>query len=156
MRGIYYAYAIRLVTLPGVLQGFLMLGAMIALTNFVSLGNVINNITQIQVSHLGIFTYNAVRTTEVWTLLLIGLFIFAMLVLVLAANLPLVFIGWEGVGLTSYLLIGFWFADPQKAACGKKAFVVNRIGDFGFLLAMFLIVGTFGSLNPPWPPPLTV
>ena len=79
MRGIYYAYAIRLVTLPGVLQGFLMLGAMIALTNFVSLGNVINNITQIQVSHLGIFTYNAVRTTEVWTLLLIGLFIFAML-----------------------------------------------------------------------------
>ena len=79
MRGIYYAYAIRLVTLPGVLQGFLMLGAMIALTNFVSLGNVINNITQIQVSHLGVFTYNAVRTTEVWTLLLIGLFIFAML-----------------------------------------------------------------------------
>jgi hypothetical protein len=79
MRGIYYAYAIRLVTLPGVLQGFLMLGAMIALTNFVSLGNVLNNISQIQVGQLGTFTYNAVRTTEVWTLLLIGLFVFAML-----------------------------------------------------------------------------
>lgn len=79
MRGIYYAYALRLATLPGVWQGFLMLGAMIALTNFVSLGNVINNITQIQVSQLGTFTYNAVRTTEVWTLLLIGLLIFGML-----------------------------------------------------------------------------
>ena len=79
MRGIYYAYAIRLVTLPGVWQGFLMLATMIALTNFVSLGNVINNLVQIEMTHIGTFAYNAVRTTEVWTLLLIGLFVFGML-----------------------------------------------------------------------------
>ena len=79
MRGIYYAYALRLATLPGVWQGFLMLGAMIALTNFVSLGNVINNLSQIQMTQIGTFTYNAVRTTEVWTLLLMGLFVFGIL-----------------------------------------------------------------------------
>ncbi len=79
MRGIYYAYAIRLATLPGVWQGFVMLGVLIALTRFVSIGNVIQNISNIEVTQLGTFVYNAVRTTEVWTLLLIGLFVFLSL-----------------------------------------------------------------------------
>src|SRR5574341_2243001 len=57
------------------------------------------------------------------------------------------FVGWEGVGLASYLLIGFWFQKDSASAAGKKAFIVNRIGDFGFLIALFLLIGTFGSLN---------
>ncbi|MBI2500572.1 MAG: NADH-quinone oxidoreductase subunit L [Deltaproteobacteria bacterium] len=69
----------------------------------------------------------------------LNLFLFSMLVLVLAGNLPLMFVGWEGVGLCSYLLIGFWFEDPAKAYAGKKAFIVNRIGDLGFLLGMFVL-----------------
>ena len=72
----------------------------------------------------------------------LNLFMFSMLLLVLGDSLPVLFIGWEGVGLCSYLLIGYWFEDPAKAWAGKKAFVVNRIGDFGVLLAMFLIVWT--------------
>ncbi len=68
-----------------------------------------------------------------------NLFIFAMMTLVLGENLLVLFVGWEGVGLCSYLLISFWFNDEANAAAGKKAFVVNRIGDFGFLLGMFLI-----------------
>ncbi len=75
----------------------------------------------------------------------LNLFLFAMLVLVLGASLPLMFVGWEGVGICSYLLIGFWFDDPAKAAAGMKAFVVNRIGDIGFLLAMFLIYAHLSS-----------
>jgi NADH-quinone oxidoreductase subunit L len=70
----------------------------------------------------------------------LNLFLAAMLILVLADNLLLMFVGWEGVGLCSYLLIGFWFEDPQKAYAGKKAFIVNRIGDFGFLIGIFLLV----------------
>ena len=66
----------------------------------------------------------------------LNLFLFFMLLLVLGRSLLVLFVGWEGVGLASYLLIGFWFEDPEKAAAGKKAFIVNRIGDFGFLLAM--------------------
>ncbi|MEO8634473.1 MAG: NADH-quinone oxidoreductase subunit L [Gemmatimonadales bacterium] len=77
----------------------------------------------------------------------LNLFIAFMLVLVLGASFPLMFIGWEGVGLCSYLLIGFWFTETANADAGKKAFIVNRIGDFGFLIAMFLIWGAFGSLN---------
>jgi NADH-quinone oxidoreductase subunit L len=76
----------------------------------------------------------------------LNLFLFFMLLLVLGGNLVLAFVGWEGVGLASYLLIGFWFQDPAKTAAGLKAFVVNRVGDTGFLLAMFLAwhyVGTF-------------
>ena len=69
----------------------------------------------------------------------LNLFIAFMLVLVLGANFPVLFVGWEGVGLCSYLLIGFWFTDRQKAAAGLKAFLVNRVGDAGFLVAMFLI-----------------
>jgi NADH-quinone oxidoreductase subunit L len=72
----------------------------------------------------------------------LNLFLFSMLLLVLAGNLPLLFVGWEGVGLCSYLLIGFWFGDREKAYAGQKAFVVNRIGDLGFLLGMFLIFAT--------------
>ena len=69
----------------------------------------------------------------------LNLFVFFMLVLVLGASYPLMFIGWEGVGLCSYLLIGFWFSEKANADAGKKAFIVNRIGDFGFLIAMFLM-----------------
>ncbi len=75
----------------------------------------------------------------------LNLFTTAMLILVLADNLPLLFVGWEGVGLCSYLLIGFWYEKPENAAAGKKAFLVNRIGDAGFLLGLFLIVTTLGA-----------
>ena len=77
----------------------------------------------------------------------LNLFMFFMLTLILANNYLLMFIGWEGVGLASYLLIGFWFTKDSAASAGKKAFIVNRIGDFGFLIALFLIIQHFGSLN---------
>ena len=77
----------------------------------------------------------------------LNLFMFFMLTLVLAKNYLLMFIGWEGVGLASYLLIGFWFTRDSAAAAGKKAFIVNRIGDFGFLIALFLMIQHFGSLD---------
>ena len=77
----------------------------------------------------------------------LNLFMFFMLVLVLSANFLLLFVGWEGVGLASYLLIGFYFQKTSAANAGRKAFVVNRIGDFGFLLAMFLMIAHFGSLD---------
>src|SRR5579872_2068246 len=77
----------------------------------------------------------------------LNLFMFFMLTLVLANNYLLMFVGWEGVGLASYLLIGFFFLKDSAADAGKKAFIVNRIGDFGFLLGMFLLIKAFGSLN---------
>jgi len=77
----------------------------------------------------------------------LNLFMFFMLTLILANNYLQMFIGWEGVGLASYLLIGFWFTKDSAASAGKKAFIVNRIGDFGFLIALFLIIQHFGSLN---------
>src|SRR6476646_1202435 len=77
----------------------------------------------------------------------LNLFMFFMLTLVLAGNYLQMFIGWEGVGLSSYLLIGFWFTKDSAASAGKKAFIVNRIGDFGFLIALFLLIKHFGSLN---------
>ncbi|MFA4904133.1 MAG: NADH-quinone oxidoreductase subunit L [Desulfobaccales bacterium] len=77
----------------------------------------------------------------------LNLFVFAMLTLVSANNFLLMFVGWEGVGLCSYLLIGFWYEKKSASDAGKKAFVVNRIGDFGFLLGVFLIFWTFGSLD---------
>ena len=77
----------------------------------------------------------------------LNLFLFFMLLLVLGRSLLVVFVGWEGVGLASYLLIGFWFDDPAKAAAGKKAFITNRIGDAGFLLGMFLLWGACGTLD---------
>src|SRR5438067_8713614 len=77
----------------------------------------------------------------------LNLFMFFMLTLVLASNYLLMFIGWEGVGLASYLLIGFWFTKDSAASAGKKAFIVNRIGDFGFLIALFLMIKHFGTLN---------
>jgi len=76
-----------------------------------------------------------------------NLFLFFMLTLVLAQNFLLMFVGWEGVGLASYLLIGFYYTRDSAANAGKKAFIVNRIGDFGFLLAMFLLVEHFGTLS---------
>ncbi|MBL7666306.1 MAG: NADH-quinone oxidoreductase subunit L, partial [Bacteriovoracaceae bacterium] len=77
----------------------------------------------------------------------LNLFCFNMLLLVLGNNLPLLFFGWEGVGLCSYLLIGFWYTDTEKANAGKKAFIVNRIGDLGFLIGMFLLFKELGTLN---------
>ncbi|MFN1834396.1 NADH-quinone oxidoreductase subunit L [Balneola sp. MJW-20] len=77
----------------------------------------------------------------------LNLFIFAMLNLVLGNNLLLLFLGWEGVGVCSYLLIGFWYTDMAKSDAAKKAFIYNRIGDFAFLIAMFMIFQTVGSLN---------
>lgn len=77
----------------------------------------------------------------------LNLFTASMLILILGASLPILFIGWEGVGLCSYLLIGFWYEDVEKAKAGKKAFIVNRIGDLGFLLGMFLIFSTFRTLD---------
>jgi NADH-quinone oxidoreductase subunit L len=77
----------------------------------------------------------------------LNLFVVFMLVLVLGSSFPVMFIGWEGVGLCSYLLIGFWFSDKANADAGKKAFIMNRIGDFGFLVAMFLVWRAFGTLD---------
>jgi NADH-quinone oxidoreductase subunit L len=77
----------------------------------------------------------------------LNLFMFFMLTLVLASNYLVMFIGWEGVGLASYLLIGFWFTKDSAASAGKKAFIVNRIGDFGFLIALFLIIQNYHSLD---------
>jgi NADH-quinone oxidoreductase subunit L len=77
----------------------------------------------------------------------LNLFMFFMLTLVLAKNYLMMFIGWEGVGLASYLLVGFWFTKDSAASAGKKAFIVNRIGDFGFLIALFLLIKHFGTLD---------
>ncbi len=77
----------------------------------------------------------------------LNLFVAFMLVLVLGSSYPVLFVGWEGVGLCSYLLIGFWFTDQANVEAGKKAFIVNRIGDFGFLAAMFLIWTTVQKLD---------
>ncbi|HSE39364.1 MAG TPA: NADH-quinone oxidoreductase subunit L, partial [Acidobacteriota bacterium] len=77
----------------------------------------------------------------------LNLFIFSMLILVLANNYLLLFVGWELVGLSSYLLIGFWFEKKSAADAGKKAFIVNRIGDFGFLIGIFTLFTLFGSLH---------
>ena len=76
-----------------------------------------------------------------------NLFVFSMLLLVMGANYPVMFIGWEGVGLCSYLLIGFWFKNHDYNNAAKKAFIMNRIGDLGFLMGMFLIYTTFSTLN---------
>jgi len=77
----------------------------------------------------------------------LNLFVFSMLVLVLGDSLPILFVGWEGVGLCSYLLIGFWFSDNANASAGKKAFITNRIGDFGLLIAMGLLAYYTGALD---------
>ncbi len=79
----------------------------------------------------------------------LNLFVAMMLILVLGDSLPLIFVGWEGVGLCSYLLIGFWYDDTEKSIAGMKAFVVNRVGDFGFLIGMFTLFALFGTLNIP-------
>ena len=77
----------------------------------------------------------------------LNLFVAFMLILVLGSSLPVLFVGWEGVGLCSYLLIGFWYLDKANADAGKKAFIVNRIGDFGVMIAMFFIFWIIGSLE---------
>lgn len=77
----------------------------------------------------------------------LNLFMASMLILVLGSSLPVMFVGWEGVGLCSYLLIGFWYENGDYAAAGRKAFVVNRIGDFGVLIGMFILVGVAGSFE---------
>ncbi len=77
----------------------------------------------------------------------LNLFVFSMLILVLGGNYVIMFIGWEGVGLCSYLLIGFWFKDHANNNAAKKAFVMNRIGDMGFLLAMFWLIYLYGTVS---------
>ena len=77
----------------------------------------------------------------------LNLFVAAMMTLVLGDSLALTFMGWEGVGLASYLLIGFWYTDQQKAWCGRKAFIANRVGDFGFLIGFFAILSIFGTAD---------
>src|SRR5205085_10124580 len=77
----------------------------------------------------------------------LNLFIFFMLMLVLGGNILLMFVGWEGVGLCSYLLISFWYEDVENSKAGNKAFIVNRIGDVGFALGIMLIFSVFGTLN---------
>jgi NADH-quinone oxidoreductase subunit L len=77
----------------------------------------------------------------------LNLFLFFMLLLVLGRSMLMLFVGWEGVGLASYLLIGFWYEDPDNARAGKKAFITNRVGDAGFLLGMFLLYFAFGTLD---------
>ncbi|GAB3938134.1 NADH-quinone oxidoreductase subunit L [Mucilaginibacter myungsuensis] len=77
----------------------------------------------------------------------LNLFVFFMLLLVMGSNYVIMFIGWEGVGLCSYLLIGFWYTNPDYADAAKKAFIMNRIGDLGFLLAIFVMVNVFGSAS---------
>ncbi len=77
----------------------------------------------------------------------LNLFVFFMLILVMGASFPMLFVGWEGVGLCSYLLIGYWYHDREKADAGKKAFIVNRVGDVGLLMAMFLLFVSFGTLD---------
>src|ERR1700761_7855188 len=77
----------------------------------------------------------------------LNLFVFSMLLLVLGANFIILFIGWEGVGLCSYLLIGYWFRNLDYGNAAKKAFIMNRIGDVGFLIAVFLMINTFGSVT---------
>src|SRR5437763_3356723 len=77
----------------------------------------------------------------------LNLFMFFMLMLVLADNYLQMFVGWEGVGLASYLLIGFWFLKKSAADAGKKAFITNRVGDFGFLIALFLLIKHFNTLQ---------
>ncbi len=77
----------------------------------------------------------------------LNLFVFFMLLLILGANFPVMFVGWEGVGLCSYLLIGFWFENEAFANAGKKAFIMNRIGDVGFMVGMFIIFHAVGSLS---------
>ena len=79
----------------------------------------------------------------------LNLFMFSMLMLVLGDNLLVMFVGWEGVGLCSYLLIGFWYLEDHNAACGQKAFIVNRVGDFGFLLGIFLLFWAFAQVGMP-------
>src|ERR1700738_5422455 len=77
----------------------------------------------------------------------LNLFVAAMLLLVLGDNLVAMFVGWEGVGLCSYLLIGFWVTDEEKASAGRKAFIVNRIGDFGFLIGIFVLFTQLGTVS---------
>ena len=77
----------------------------------------------------------------------LNLFLFSMILLVLGGNFLMMFIGWEGVGLCSYLLIGFWYKNSNYADAARKAFIMNRVGDMGFLIGIFLIIGTFGTLE---------
>src|SRR5205807_10101005 len=77
----------------------------------------------------------------------LNLFVFSMLLLVMGANFVIMFIGWEGVGLCSYLLIGYWFKNIEYTKAANKAFVMNRIGDLGFLLAVFWIISKTGTTN---------
>jgi NADH-quinone oxidoreductase subunit L len=97
--------------------------------------------------HLYAIGYMAADASQPRFFAYLNLFIFSMLLLVLGRSMPVVFIGWEGVGLCSYLLIGFWFTNGEYASAGRKAFVMNRIGDLGFLVAMAVLYSTVGTLD---------
>jgi NADH-quinone oxidoreductase subunit L len=97
--------------------------------------------------HLFSVGYMAKDSAYARYFLYLNLFVFFMLLLVLGGSYPVMFVGWEGVGLCSYLLIGFWFGDKKNADAGKKAFIVNRIGDLGFLIAMFLMFANWHALD---------
>lgn len=100
--------------------------------------------TLIHIYSMGYMSHDATPTKFFAYL---NLFCFAMLMLVMGSSLPILFLGWEGVGLCSYLLIGYWYEDNEKASAGKKAFIANRVGDFGFILGMFMIYTHFGTLE---------
>ncbi len=95
--------------------------------------------------YAGGYMHEEKRTSRFFAYL--NLFVFMMLLLVLGENLLIMFVGWEGVGLCSYLLIGYWFSDDNNAAAGMKAFIVNRIGDIGFLIGIFLTYKFFGTIS---------
>jgi len=99
------------------------------------------------VIHLYSIGYMSEEPTPYRFFAYLNLFLFNMLVLITADNLPVLFVGWEGVGLCSYLLIGYWYQDIQKSNAGMKAFILNRIGDAGFLLGIFLCFHLFGTLD---------
>lgn len=141
---------IKDITLPAMLNWMV-------LENFsVSFGLMVDHLTAIMLlivtgvgSLIHIYSTGYMREDKAYAryMAYLNLFLFFMLTLVMADSLALLFVGWEGVGLCSYLLIGFWFTDKEKAQAGKKAFIVNRIGDFGFLIGIFFIVALFSS-NP--------
>jgi len=130
------AARVRYRELDWFLLGVVLFIAMLGLVTFVAL--------MVQVYSLG---YMGADRDYPRYFAFLNLFAFFMLTLVLANNYLFLFLGWEGVGLCSYLLIGFWFERESAAEAGKKAFLVNRVGDFGFLVGLFLLWTTFGTFH---------
>ncbi|MCB0403592.1 MAG: NADH-quinone oxidoreductase subunit L [Bdellovibrionales bacterium] len=163
-------------TLASTAAGLSFLAALLLCWNYLSTGQIVNvNFEWLRVGGLNLawgFRFDAITVlmslvvTGIGTLIHIfsigymdeeptpyrffaylNLFLSAMLILVTGANLPVMFVGWEGVGLCSYLLIGYWYEDIKKADAGMKAFVINRIGDAGFLIGIFMLFQIFGTVD---------